>query len=136
MTANKLKLNDEKSELVMFTSQRMHSKIQDHSIQIADANIQSAHSARNLGIVLDENMTMAEQVKKICQSAYFQIRNISSISFCLMTLLQYLFMHLLPPDLTMEMHSCMEFQILFLINFNERKTQPLEYFQKLANMIT
>ena len=32
-----------------------------------------------LGIILDENMSVAEQIKKICQSAYFQIRNISSL---------------------------------------------------------
>ena len=79
MTANKLKLNDEKTELIMFTTPRMHSRIQDNHIQIANAKIQSAHSARNLGIFLDENMTMADQIKKICQSAYFQIRNINSI---------------------------------------------------------
>ena len=79
MTANKLKLNDEKNELIMFTTPRMHSRIQDNHIQIANAKIQSAHSARNLGIFLDENMTMADQIKKICQSAYFQIRNINSI---------------------------------------------------------
>ena len=63
----------------MFSTPRMHSKIKDNHIQIANANIQSAHSARNLGIVLDENMTMAKQVQKICQSAYFQIRNITAI---------------------------------------------------------
>ena len=79
MAANKLKLNDEKTELIMFTTPRMHSRIQDNHIQIANAKIQSAHSARNLGVFLDENMTMAEHIKKICQSAYFQIRNINSI---------------------------------------------------------
>ena len=77
MTVNKLKLDDEKNELIMFTTPRMHSRIQGNYIQIANAKIQSAHSARNLGIFLDENMTMTEQIKKICQSAYFQIRNIN-----------------------------------------------------------
>ncbi len=56
MTDNKLKLNDDKSELVIFTSRRMHSKVLKHHIQIAEVNIQSTISARNLGIVLDENM--------------------------------------------------------------------------------
>ena len=79
MTVNKVKLNDEKNEPIMFTSPRMPSRIQDNHIQIANVKIQSAHFTRNLGIFLDENMTMAEQIKKICQSAYFQIRNINSI---------------------------------------------------------
>ena len=80
MTVNKLKLNDDKTELIMFTTPRMHSRIQGNYIQIANTKIQSAHSAQNLGIFLDENMTMAEQIKKICQSTYYQIRNIKGTS--------------------------------------------------------
>ena len=57
----------------------MNCPFKNHHIQIAEANIQSTISARNLGIFLDKNMSMADQVKKICQSAYFQIRNISLI---------------------------------------------------------
>ena len=57
----------------------MHNKIQNTPIQIADANIKSTHSVQNFGIFLDENMTVAELEKKICQSAYFQICNISAI---------------------------------------------------------
>ena len=68
-----------KTVLIMFTTPRMHSRIPDNHIQIANAKKQSAHSARNLGIILDENMSVAEKIKKICQSAYFQIRNINSI---------------------------------------------------------
>ena len=81
MTVNKFKLNDEKTELIMFTTPLMHSKIhlEDNHIQIANAKIKSAHSARNLGTFLDENITMIDQVKKICQSTYIQIRNINSI---------------------------------------------------------
>ena len=87
----------------------------------------TAYSARNLGSFLDENMTMAEQVKKICQSAYFQIRNISAIrkKNCLMTLLLFLFVLSSPPDLIMEMHFYMEFQTLSLISYSQHKTQLL-----------
>ena len=50
-------------KLITFTTPQMHSRIQDKHIQIANAKVQSAHSTRNLGIILDENMTMAEQIK-------------------------------------------------------------------------
>ena len=74
----------------MFTTPRKHSKIQDNHIQIIHLNIhhhiqivntknQSAHSAQNLEIFLDENMAVTAQVKKIYQSTYFQIRNINSM---------------------------------------------------------
>ena len=53
----------------MFTTPRMHKSVQNTHTQIADANIKSTHFARNF--LLDENITMVEQVKKICQSACF-----------------------------------------------------------------
>ena len=60
MTVNKLKLNNVKNKFIMFTTPRMHNKIQNTHIPIADANIKSAHSTRNLGILIDEKMTMAD----------------------------------------------------------------------------
>ena len=36
-------------------------------------------SARNLGVVFDSSLSMREQVNKVCQSAYFEIRRIDSI---------------------------------------------------------
>ena len=77
--SKQIKIKRRRNKLIMFTTPRMYSKIQDLHIQIANGKIQSTHSARNLGIFLDENMTMTDQVKKICQFAYFQIRNINSI---------------------------------------------------------
>ena len=54
MTANQFKLNDDKTELVMFTPKRMQSKIKDKHIQIPNANIQSAQCARNLAFFLEK----------------------------------------------------------------------------------
>ena len=47
MTVNKLKSNDEKTELIVFTTPPMHKKIQNTHIQIADANIKSTHATWN-----------------------------------------------------------------------------------------
>ena len=79
MTANKLKLNEEKTELLIFTSKYNQSKIQTRRLNIGESIIEPSATARNLGIIFDNTMSMDSHVHKLCQSAYFHIRNINSI---------------------------------------------------------
>ena len=39
----------------------------------------SSDSARNLGVILDPNLSMKKHVIKACQTAYFELKRISSI---------------------------------------------------------
>ena len=76
-TDNKLKLNEEKTEVITFSSKyRPSEKI---TLQIGDSSITSAQCVKDLGVLLDEFLTMEDQVKQICKSAYFQLRNIANI---------------------------------------------------------
>ena len=43
------------------------------------ASILASESARNLGIVFDKNLCMEDQIRRVCQSVYFHIRNVNSI---------------------------------------------------------
>ena len=79
MSKNKLKLNDEKTEFLIMTSKYQQHKIQDHSIYVGTATIHASKRARNLGIVFDDNLCMDQHVKRVYQSGYFHIRNVSSI---------------------------------------------------------
>ena len=79
MSNNKLKLNDDKTELLIVLSESAQNKIQNTHIQIGSSTISASNNVRNLGIYLDSNMSMENHIKKVCQSAYFQIRNLSSI---------------------------------------------------------
>ena len=79
MSKNKLKLNDDKTELLMVSSKNAQSKIQNKDIQIGSSCISASTNVRNLGIYLDSTLSMENHIKKVCQSAYFQIRNLSSI---------------------------------------------------------
>ena len=78
-TVNKLKLNDEKTEFLIMTSKFHQNKIHDHQIKVDTASIPASESARNLGIVFDKNLCMEDQIRRICQSVYFHIRNVNSI---------------------------------------------------------
>ena len=79
MSLNKLKLNDEKTEFLVMTSRNHQHKIHAHDIKVDSATIHASKSARNLGIIFDNNLCMDEHVKRICQTVYFHIRNVNSI---------------------------------------------------------
>ena len=79
MTRNKLKLNDDKTEFLVMTS-KFHQQNMDHTaIQVDSASIVASSFARNLGVMFDNSLAMEKQVKKICQSVFYHIRNVNSI---------------------------------------------------------
>ena len=49
------------------------------SITLRSHNIPFSDSTRNLGFILDSELSMKKHVIKICQTAYFELKHISSI---------------------------------------------------------
>jgi hypothetical protein len=79
MVHNKLKLNDDKTE-IMFISSRFYQKhVTLTDFTTDDVKIEPASSARNIGVMFDTKMTMGEQVTTICKSAHYHLRNIGRI---------------------------------------------------------
>ena len=74
-----LKLNDEKTEFMLFGSHQQVSKISINCIHIGDSSIASASQARNLGIIFDSSMTMKPPISNVIRSSAFQLRNITRI---------------------------------------------------------
>ena len=80
MTSNKLKLNDDKTECLLIASNRT-SLPSPHptSIHIGDTDILFSLQAKNLGVILTNNLSMEKHVTNICRSAYIEIRRIGNI---------------------------------------------------------
>ena len=80
MTANKLQLNDNKTEAMIIISNRMsvHSPLPS-VIHIGDADVPFVSSVKNLGVTLDSNLSMSQHISNTCKAAYIQIRHVSSI---------------------------------------------------------
>ena len=79
-TANMLKLNDSKTELMLVTSKRSkHLHNLPTSITIGNAQIPFKQSVKNLGITLDCHLTMNAHVSNIARTCYFEMHRLASI---------------------------------------------------------
>ena len=79
-TANMLKLNDSKTELMLVTSKRSkHLHNLPTSITIGNAQISFKQSVKNLGFTLDCHLTMNAHVSNIAWTFYFELRRLASI---------------------------------------------------------
>ena len=79
-TANMLKLNDNKTELMFVTSKRTkHLHNLPTSITMGNAKIPFKQCVKNFGFTLDCNLTMNAHVSKIARTCYFELRRLASI---------------------------------------------------------
>ena len=79
-TANILKLNDNKTELMLVTSKRTkHLHSLPTSITIGNAQIPFKQSVMNLFFTLDCHLTINAYVSNIARTCYFEMRRLASI---------------------------------------------------------
>ena len=79
-TANMLKLNDSKTELMLVTSKRSkHLHNLPTSITIGNAQIPFKQTVKNLGFTLDCHLTMNAHVSNFTRTCYFELRRLASI---------------------------------------------------------
>ena len=78
MDINKLKLNNGKTKLLVI--QFPHRPMPPlQNIDCGTETTKSTHSAKNIGVSLDNIVSMSKQVNAICKKAFYHLRNIASI---------------------------------------------------------
>ena len=79
-TVNMLKLNDNKTKLMLFTSKRnKHLHNLPTSITVGNAQIPFKQSVENLSFTLDCHLTLNVHVSNIARTCYFELRRLPSI---------------------------------------------------------
>lgn len=78
MTVNDLKLNQDKTEIMLIHS-KFKADIDPPSYLIGDEVIEVASTATNLGFIFDKYLCCHDQVRKVCKSSFYFIRNIARI---------------------------------------------------------
>lgn len=74
-----LKLNTDKTEVMLFTSKANAKYIDNISVNVGESLIKSTDRVRNLGAIFSSSMDMEQQINSVCRSAYVHLRNIGHI---------------------------------------------------------
>ena len=74
-----LKLNDDKTEVLLIGSRRQLSKIALPGVTVGESLIAPSTAVRDLGAVCDTYMTIVPHVNALSQSTRYHIRNIGKI---------------------------------------------------------
>ena len=79
MRHNMLKLNDEKTELIVFASHYNQHLYSDVSMMIGNTTVVCKPQVKNLGVIFDHVLSMRQHVNYTSRATPFHLRNISRI---------------------------------------------------------
>ena len=79
MNQNMLKLNDDKTELIVFTSKYKQDLYNDLSITIGDTVVDCSSQVKDLGVIFDRVLSLRQHVSYTSKMCRFHLRNISRI---------------------------------------------------------
>ena len=79
MSRNFLRLNAEKTQVLVLGSRHDHAKFTSQQFSINNHDLSASKSARNLGVVYDKLFNMESHISSVCKSANFHLRNIATI---------------------------------------------------------
>ena len=84
MIASKLKLNPDKTELILIGTKAQRDKFKKYfPTKLLDQDVTSTDSARNLGVEFDKDFKFKKHISKVCQSCYYHIRDFCHLRRCL-----------------------------------------------------
>ena len=78
MTANKLKLNDEKTEVILCNPKKYDVDVSE--IKVGNDIVKFTESAKNLGVYFDEDLSMDTHFVNISKAVYLEIRRLKQMS--------------------------------------------------------
>lgn len=76
MASNFLQLNTDKTEVLVIGPDHISSSISPH---LGPLTVNTTQSARNLGVIFDQQLNFNQHIKSLVQSCYIQIRNIAKV---------------------------------------------------------
>jgi len=79
MIADKLKLNDDKTECLIIGTRQQLSKVHIEKLSVGDVSVTTTTVARNLGTWFDTNLSLVMHIAKTCKAAVYHLYNIRRI---------------------------------------------------------
>ena len=78
MLTHRLKINDSKTELILFGTPQQLQKV-NCCVKVGQSLISPSPVVRNLGVLFDQHLDLSDHVDSICKRGYGQLRRIGQI---------------------------------------------------------
>ena len=78
MASNRLKLNPTKTDFMRCATHRRHHQLSRSPLSFAGATVAPSLTVRNLGVVLDSEMSFAPHISQLVSRCFFQLRRIKT----------------------------------------------------------
>lgn len=76
MNQNFLQLNRDKTEVIVFGNQEKRVTVSKH---LESLSVETKDQVRNLGVLIDSDLTFNSHIKSVTKTAFYQLKNISRI---------------------------------------------------------
>jgi len=80
LSVNRLRLNPTKTQIMWLGSKQQLLKIPVNEFVMRSTTIKAVDTVRDLGVIIDSQLTMSAHVKKLCQTCYYQLRQLRPIA--------------------------------------------------------
>ncbi len=78
MTSNFLLLNSDKTEILLIVPKNSTQNLLDYNLQLDVCPVPSS-TVKNLGVILDSNLSFENHISNITKTAFFHLRNIAKL---------------------------------------------------------
>ena len=85
MAKNFLKLNDDKTDFLVIGNKCFLTKVKCNLLSVGDHCVSASNCVKNIGVTLDSSLSMENEIKAKCKSAWWQLYQISKIKKFLTT---------------------------------------------------
>ena len=79
MSSNRLKLNADKTQFIWLGTRQQLQKVDSNRIQLGSDVVKLQTTVNNLGVTIDNHLSMKEHVQRICRSSFYQLRQIRTV---------------------------------------------------------
>ena len=79
MIKNKLKINDSKTEFIVFRSPQAEQDFSSLSISVGDSIILQSSKVKDLGVIFYQSLSFDDYISSVCRSTHFHLRNIGKV---------------------------------------------------------
>ena len=80
MSSNRLRLNAQKTKFIWLGTWQQLAKLDHNALSAEFPNMSFSSEVRDLGVLLDSELTLAPHINQVCRSCYYQLRQLRVVA--------------------------------------------------------